>query len=32
VQAANQAGEARQQIISALESQFKEGLAKLTSL
>jgi uncharacterized phage infection (PIP) family protein YhgE len=32
VQAANQAGEARQQIIRALESQFKEGLAKLTSL
>ena len=32
LQVAHERGEARQQIISSLESQFKEGLAKLTSL
>ena len=31
-EAARKAGEARQQIISALELQFKEGLARLTSV
>jgi chromosome segregation ATPase len=32
VQATKQAGEARHQLINALESQLKDGLAKLTSL